>query len=135
MVYPLPANAGRARLSPATEKSSIAWQEDAPTRVTLAVDTEGPATLSLLDAVMPGWRLRVDGQAESISTRPDNPILRSVSLPAGRHIAAFRYEPASFLVGLYAACAALFSISLCGSLILCKIRLQFLFKKHENIPG
>lgn len=135
MVYSLPANAGRARLSPASERSSIAWQEDAPTRVTLAIDTDVPAALSLLDAAMPGWRLRVDGHPEPISTRPDNPILRSASLPAGRHVAAFSYEPASFRVGLYAACAALFSISLCGSLLLCKIRLQFPYKKHENIPG
>ncbi len=114
--YELPGNGGRARLSPNAPGASLEWQEDLPTRVALTVNTPSDTTLSLLDSAMPGWRLRIDGQPVSIATQRDNPILRSAPIAAGRHTAAFRYEPASFRVGLYAACAALLMASLSGAL-------------------
>ena len=112
MVYELPVNPGRARLTPRSPGSGVVWREDSPTRVTLEAETAVPAVLSLMDAALPGWRLDVDGRPTQIEISSDTPISRSLSLPAGHHIASFRYEPASVRMGLYAACAAIGAIAL-----------------------
>ncbi len=116
IVYELPNGGGRASLVPHAAGSTIDWLEDGPTRVTLSIATPLAAALSLHDSAMPGWRLRIDGKPVPIAVRQDSPVVRFAPVAAGRHAAAFRYEPASFRVGLFAACAALLALALAGGL-------------------
>lgn len=112
MVYDLPGHRGRARLTPETTSAAVAWLEDEPTRVSLDVDTPAAAEFSLMDANLAGWRLRIDGHPAPIFGDADVPIRRAAALDPGRHRLVFHYEPASFRVGLYAACGAALLIGL-----------------------
>ncbi len=116
MVYTLPAQQGRARLKPMTSNSSMGWLEDGPTRVGLALTTPVRAEFSLMDAAMPGWRLSIDGRPAAIRVSVSEPVGRYTRISPGRHTIAYRYEPASFRIGLYAGCAAVFVFGFSASL-------------------
>jgi hypothetical protein len=116
MVYQLPSQPGRAQITPMEPGSSIAWIEDGPTRVTLSVSTPSDATLSLLDTFLPGWHAQIDGRATSIGSATNNPVLRSVSVPAGKHIITFHYRPSSVRLGLYCAYAMLFLVAMSAAI-------------------
>jgi len=110
-ILEMPNAVGRARLAPQVPGGALHWIEDGPTRVTLLVDTPSATSLDLADEAMPGWRLRIDGRESPIGTSADDPAVRVAPLQAGRHVVAYRYEPASFRIGLFAACAALGAIA------------------------
>lgn len=55
--------------------------------------------LVLADSYYPGWRVYVDEKEQKILRA--NLFFRGVSLSAGEHVVEFRYEPRSFVVGLY----------------------------------
>lgn len=116
-VYDLP-HEPRASLSPAAPDSSVAWKEDTATCVTLDVSTTAQTTLILRDTLLPGWHASVDGHPVPIASMKDNPVYRAVSVPAGRHAVAFRYEPVSFRLGLYCACLASLLLFVGGTLCL-----------------
>jgi hypothetical protein len=108
-VYRLPGALPRAVLVPTLPTPGAIWSAhitaDGPTRVT--VETNGPSgTLLLNDQFYPGRHAFLDGKSVPIRRRADAPIFCAVDVPAGRHVVAFRYEPASFRVGLYLASAA-----------------------------
>ena len=114
VVYELGNPEGRARLSPRTASSAVTWIEDSATRVTVEAVTPVEAAFSLMDEALPGWRLRVDGRSASFTSSATVPIGRSVAIAAGKHRIEFRYEPASFRVGLYGAAAAVFLLGVVG---------------------
>ena len=72
----------------------------------VTVDAEAPqdAFLLLADTYYPGWTAAVDGTATPIY-RADF-YLRAVSLPRGRHVVRFHYEPPGFALGLGVSLAA-----------------------------
>ena len=72
----------------------------------LELQTVSPGTglLVLSEIAFPGWRASVDGVSTPVLTA--NYILRAARIPAGSHKVAFRYEPASYKVGLYLTCLA-----------------------------
>ena len=100
----------RARLD--TGQEAIAYVEDAATRVTLTLPPDASGTLLLDDQFYPGWHAYADNRPISIARQPQSTVFRAVTVPAGTHTIAFRYEPASFRVGLYLACFALCLLSL-----------------------
>ncbi|NOT35177.1 MAG: hypothetical protein HOP12_13605 [Candidatus Eisenbacteria bacterium] len=67
-------------------------------RVTVDVETPGPALLRLADAWYPDWVATVDGRPTAV-LRADY-ALRAVEVPAGKHRVEFRFESKSVRLGL-----------------------------------
>lgn len=74
------------------------------TSVTVSASTDG-GYLVLTDASYPGWKAFVDGQEQPIY-RADY-LFRAVQLPPGAHTVEFRYEPATFTLGVRISLGAL----------------------------
>ncbi|MBI3947493.1 MAG: hypothetical protein HY321_16340 [Armatimonadetes bacterium] len=70
-----------------------------PTRLTAELKGKRGGTLVLLDARYPGWKAAVDGKPVRIE--PAREVFRAVRVPEGARQGSFRYEPASFRVGLF----------------------------------
>ena len=103
-IYTLPASRPRAALLADGKVIGAAeWVSDGPTRVALKTNAPTAATLILADQFYPGWRVAVDNHPAPITRAPDAPIFRAVSLSAGPHTVAFRYEPAGIRLGIYLA--------------------------------
>jgi hypothetical protein len=117
VVYELGSREGRARVSPRMPESSVEFIEDGATRVTIEARSPVPAEFSLMDAALPGWRLRIDGRPAEIATSNTSALGRSVDIDPGSHKIEFRYEPYSFRIGLYGAAAALFLVGVSVGLI------------------
>jgi hypothetical protein len=69
-----------------------------PERVAVRAECSARCLLVLTDLFYPGWRASVDGREAPILRT--NAIFRGVWLAAGRHQVVFRFEPASFRIGL-----------------------------------
>jgi hypothetical protein len=117
VVYEVSNHEGRARLSPKASGSTVNWIEDSATRVTVDAVTPVECEFSLMDESIPGWRLKVDRRSVPIVVSSAVPIGRSTSISPGRHRIEFRYEPASFRVGLYGTASATFLLGLSGGLM------------------
>jgi hypothetical protein len=78
--------------------------QDTTTRVRLALRMETPGLVVLADAWNKGWHAYLNGQPVPILRA--NHALRGVVAPAGTATLEFRYEPASFRLGLGLAGAA-----------------------------
>lgn len=114
-VTPVPNALPRARLS---NGQAVAYAEDTATRVVLTLPSDAGGSLLLDDQFYPGWHAYADDRPVPILRQPQATVFRAVTVPAGTHVIAFRYEPASFHVGLYLACFALCLLCLpLGSLI------------------
>ncbi len=108
-IYEVP-NVSRASLVSKEGKTlpaPIVWLEDSPTRVRLKLTASEEANLILMDEYYPGWKASIDGKDTPISR--SGAVFRSVEVSMGEHEALFRYEPASYRVGLY---FALFAVAL-----------------------
>ena len=73
------------------------------TRIAYRTNDANPALLFLSDTFYPGWKAFVDSRETPI-VRADY-LFRGVVLGPGKHTVEFRYEPATFRIGL-ALCAA-----------------------------
>jgi hypothetical protein len=69
-----------------------------PNSVELAVDAASNSLLALSEINFPGWRATVDGNEVPIYTAYH--VLRSIAVPAGKHIVRFTYFPQSAQIGL-----------------------------------
>jgi membrane protein YfhO len=81
----------------------------APERVVIDATAGAPAYLVLTDAWFPGWRAWVDGAEQPVWRA--NHALRAVWLQPGRHRVVFRYEPASFRIGLLVSVLAALAVA------------------------
>ena len=115
-VYPVKNAEPRAFFTPSSPSSSkifpdspndyrLEWLEDSPTRVTFGITPLASGEFTLRDPAAPGWKALFDGKPIDISSEGDL-FTRKVSLPEGvdssrRHMLSFRYDPASFRLGLY----------------------------------
>ena len=79
--------------------------EHSPNRVTIEADLKEPGLLVLGDAYYPGWKAFVGGKETKIYRT--NYVMRGVFMPAGRHLVEFRYDPASFRIGVIISLASL----------------------------
>ena len=76
----------------------------APEDVELRVQSERPGLLVLADTWYPGWTATVDGVPTPIARA--NYLFRGVPVPAGEHVVAMRFQPASLRNGLLVTVAA-----------------------------
>ena len=94
---------------PATCRGSVAILDEVPARVTLSVDMETPGLVVLGDRWDKGWQAYLDGEQTPIL--PTNHVLRGVSVPAGKSVLEFRYEPKSLRWGLWSSGLALTALA------------------------
>jgi hypothetical protein len=87
-------------------------------RVSIRAALNSPGVLILADSFYPGWRAYVDGRETQILRA--NLFFRAVVLSPGDHVVEFRYDPASFKIGL-----AVSLVTLCGLLVVCLWRTRF----------
>jgi len=78
---------------------AVRFESDGEDRIVVAVEGGSGGELILTDSFYPGWRAWVDG--EPVSIRRADEAFRGVPVPPGTHTVEFRYEPASFRVGLF----------------------------------
>jgi hypothetical protein len=74
-------------------------------RVDIETAAPGRRLLVLTDAWFPGWTATIDGREAPILRA--NYAFRAVSVPAGRHVVAFEYRPASVRTGAWISAVAL----------------------------
>jgi len=84
---------------------TVRFESDGEDRIVFAVEGGSGGELILTDSFYPGWRAWVDG--EPVSIRRADEAFRGVLVPPGTHTVEFRYEPASFRVGLFLSLLAL----------------------------
>jgi hypothetical protein len=84
-----------------------------------------PGVLVLADSYYPGWKAYVDDKEVPIHRA--NLLFRAVTLSAGDHAVTFRYEPASFKIGLI---VSLTSIAL---LIVISVVVGIRRRKQSNV--
>ena len=82
----------------------VTVKRHAPEDVELQVRTDAPGLLVLADTWYPGWVATVDGAPTPI-LRADY-LLRGVPVPAGEHLVAMQFQPASLRSGLLVTVAA-----------------------------
>jgi hypothetical protein len=78
---------------------------DEDERIVIDVEMATDGLVVLSDLWDPGWKVFVEGRPMPIQRV--NHAFRGVALPRGRSSLEFRYEPASFRLGLYALLVAL----------------------------
>jgi hypothetical protein len=71
---------------------------DEPRRLSLQVNMPMEGRLVVAETYFPGWSATVDGRPVQVIGA--NGVFRSVSVGAGKHRVEFRYDPASFTLGL-----------------------------------
>ncbi len=85
------------RLGPLGE-SSVEITLHTPHRIEMAVDAAAPCLLVLSEIYYPaGWQATIDGNPAEI--HQTNYVLRSVTVPEGRHEVVMTFEPSSFTAG------------------------------------
>ena len=116
-LYSFTASRGRAYLTDANKarlpNASVEIAHFSPHKVVIRTKCAQPSDLTLSDMLFPGWRVTIDGQAETVDY---SKLLRSVHLAAGDHEVIWSYHPTSFWTGCILAAA-----SFAGLLGLCVI--------------
>ncbi len=75
--------------------------------VELTVSTDRPSKLVLAVAWFPGWRVWVDGMERALS--PFDGVFQSVAIHPADSTVSFRFEPESYIVGMYLGLLGLFA--------------------------
>lgn len=88
--------------------------------VTIGVQTNSEGILVLADSYFPGWKAFIDGTETKIFKA--NHFYRAVKVPVGAHVIEFRYQPASFAVGLVISCITLSMIGLISIVLYLRAR-------------
>ncbi len=79
-------------------------------RVELEAVLDRPGVVVLADVFYPGWTLTIDGQPVPIFRA--NRMMRGAAVDAGNHTLIYRYDPASFRLGLIVSAAGLAALLL-----------------------
>ena len=87
------------------------------------VQNDSPVVITLLQAMYPGWTVKVDDKPSDILVT--NKVFISTLLPAGRHMIEFEYKNNAVLAG--------FVISYFTFLLLISIALYFVLSKQKRI--
>jgi hypothetical protein len=93
-----PDTAGVSRGAPA----SIV--RHSPQHITVTTETAVPSLLVLLESFAPGWKATLVSPSERPRPLPivrTNTAYQGVFVPAGKQTVEWRYEPASFRIGLF----------------------------------
>ena len=90
----------------------------APHRVVVSTSAEEACWLVLTDTYYPGWQASVNGRRVPISIA--SYAFRGVPVPAGDSLVTFRYEPASYLVGVFIGLVGIaIALMLCTAQLVC----------------
>lgn len=68
-------------------------------KVSIKTNSKSSAILVLTDNYYPGWKAYVNGKEENVYRA--NYTLRGVTVPKGKNLVEFRYEPLSLKIGIY----------------------------------
>jgi hypothetical protein len=90
---------------PYPDAPPVNFTRDAINTVDLSINPPVATDLVLMDSAYPGWRVYVDNRPGRWEVA--NYDFRSVWVPKEKHTVSWRYEPATFRVGLYISLAAL----------------------------
>jgi hypothetical protein len=103
------------KIGPVLATSAAYVIGEAPDRVDVRAVLPGASILRLADPAYPGWRVYVDGRRARMLT--SDYVFRAAAVPAGRHRVSFRYEPASFRLGLFVSliCLSIAAAALAAS--------------------
>jgi hypothetical protein len=74
--------------------------DETPNSVIVLAETNRPSRLILADAFYPGWKAYVNDQERRVT--PADGVFRSVEIDPGSQSVVFRYEPESYVVGIFA---------------------------------
>jgi hypothetical protein len=96
---------GSAPNSDETSVGTAAIGDHKPDRVVVKCDASTDAVLVLAETFYPGWTATVDGAPAAIY--PVYYCFRGVTVPKGRHVVEFRYQPRSLTLGLLISASAL----------------------------
>jgi hypothetical protein len=96
---------GRISGTPRDDAETVEVTTYGPTRVVLDARLNRPGLVVLADVAYPGWRLTIDGAVAPIYRV--NRLMRGAAVSAGVHRLVYRYEPASFALGLRLSAAGL----------------------------
>jgi len=83
----------------------VRFARDAPDEVVIEAVLQESGLLVLMDSYSPGWKAWV--YETEVPIIRANYGFRGVPLPPGKQVVTFRYEPASFRIGLFISLAAL----------------------------
>ena len=98
--------------------------------VEIETNSDSNAILVLTDSYYPGWKGFLDGKETKIY-RADY-AFRSVVVPKGAHRVEFKYEPASFRLGLYAAIAGVVGMLVLMLLLINKSKIKYQRSKTSS---
>jgi hypothetical protein len=100
-----PAAPVKNPVATAVPAASVRITSYEPDEVSIEASLSRPGFLLLLDTYFPGWTAKVNGQPARIYRADYN--FRAVSLPAGKSVVRFAYQPNSFRTGLMLSAAGL----------------------------
>lgn len=97
-LYEFKTESGRIRPSASEALKSVRIQISGTSEVVLDVDLTGDACLTLAELASPGWSVTVDENSAPTCNTVET-VLRSVSVPPGKHVVRWSYSPLSFKIG------------------------------------
>ena len=78
-------------------KAKLQTTSESSTEVVISVDTPAPVVVVLRDVALAGWSVQVDGKPSQAALA--DTLFRAVSVPAGQHVVAWRYQVPGLYVG------------------------------------
>lgn len=94
-------------VDPAPAVELLSYVED---EIVVRTKSTSPAVLVVTDTYYPGWQATIDGKPTKIIRA--NWALRAVTVPAGDHLIAFRYQPLSFKIGVILSIMSVIALSM-----------------------
>lgn len=95
---------------PYTGSASVEVTRRDPGAIDLSVTADQTATIVVQQSFQPGWEATIDGRPTAIMAA--DVLFQAVEVPAGKHVLALRYRPASVTIG--EATSAVAALGLAG---------------------
>lgn len=104
---------------------SIEWRENLADKKTMVVESDQPGFVFLADSFSSDWKAYLDGKKTGLLRADFN--FQAVSVPDGKHLLTFKYEPKSFLTSGLISFFAAANLALLGLVSF----LHFLWQKKK----
>jgi hypothetical protein len=101
------------------ETAFVTIVDEKPSQVKMQVRTPTSGWLVVSDQWYPGWMAEIDGQQTPILRA--NYLFRAVKVPAGEHYVIWKYNPASFRIGLLISVISWIFVGIIGLLFIRRI--------------